>query len=197
MRYGGVRFWVQDLNYIQKAVLNVDAENNCCQSSLTSPRLLCIARSVKASVNFPQDARHETTRPRWYLRRRNERLVSSSGYKGISIAIWDTKEELECPPPPTECAFPTGRSVLDYLEFEGGNSQLWLNFIYLVRRRGGEGVGEVEGEGGFASERARWLPGCRWSRAEITRRLRTAVRIWCVALVLFFFFLLLETRRYG
>lgn len=56
-----------------------------------------------------------------------------SGYKGISIAIWETKDALECPPAPADCAFPTGQSVLDYLQFDGGNRELWLNFIYLVR----------------------------------------------------------------
>ncbi len=53
---------------------------------------------------------------------------------------------LECPPSPAECAFPTGQSVLDYQEFEGGNGELWLLFFYLVRRRG-RGVGRG-GEGG-------------------------------------------------
>ena len=57
-----------------------------------------------------------------------------SGYKGISIVIWETKDVLECPPAPAECAFPTGQSVLDYLEFEGGNGQLWLNAFVLVSR---------------------------------------------------------------
>ncbi|CAM9798121.1 unnamed protein product [Pylaiella littoralis] len=54
------------------------------------------------------------------------------GYKGVSIAIWETKETLDCPPAPALCAFPTGQSVLDYLQIEGGNRQLWLNFIYLM-----------------------------------------------------------------
>lgn len=56
----------------------------------------------------------------------------NAGYKGVSIVIWETKEVLECPPAPEQCAFPTGQSVLDYLEIEGGNDQLWLNFFYLV-----------------------------------------------------------------
>ncbi|CAM9650413.1 unnamed protein product [Scytosiphon promiscuus] len=54
------------------------------------------------------------------------------GYKGISIVIWETKDSLECPPEPEQCAFPTGQSVLDYLEIEGGNEQLWMNFLYLL-----------------------------------------------------------------
>lgn len=56
------------------------------------------------------------------------------GYKGISIVIWDTKDVLECPPAPAECAFPTGQSVLDYLEFDGGNGELWVNTLALVSR---------------------------------------------------------------
>lgn len=54
------------------------------------------------------------------------------GYKGISIAIWETKDTLDCPPAPELCAFPTGQSVLDYLEFDGGNKELLLNVVYLV-----------------------------------------------------------------
>lgn len=52
----------------------------------------------------------------------------------MSIVIWETKDVLECPPAPAECAFPTGESVLDYLDFEGGNEQLWLNALFLVSR---------------------------------------------------------------
>lgn len=55
-----------------------------------------------------------------------------SGYKGISIVVWETKDVLKCPPAPAACAFPTGQSVLDYLEFEGGNEQLFFNAIILV-----------------------------------------------------------------
>ncbi|CAM9147551.1 unnamed protein product [Ectocarpus fasciculatus] len=54
------------------------------------------------------------------------------GYKGISIVIWESKESLDCPPEPAPCVFPTGQDVLDYLEFEGGNRELWLNAVYLV-----------------------------------------------------------------
>ncbi|CAM9150806.1 unnamed protein product [Ectocarpus sp. 6 AP-2014] len=54
------------------------------------------------------------------------------GYKAISIVIWESKESLDCPPEPEPCVFPTGQDVLDYLEFEGGNRELWLNFVYLV-----------------------------------------------------------------
>lgn len=52
----------------------------------------------------------------------------------MSIVIWETKDVLECPPAPAQCAFPTGQSVLDYLEFEGGDGELWLNTLVLVSR---------------------------------------------------------------
>ncbi|CAN0433874.1 unnamed protein product [Ascophyllum nodosum] len=54
------------------------------------------------------------------------------GYKGISIVIWEEAGTLECPASPQQCSFPTGQSVLDYLEFDGGSRELWLNGIYLV-----------------------------------------------------------------
>lgn len=61
------------------------------------------------------------------------RVACNAGYKAISIVIWESKEALDCPPEPAQCVFPTGQDVLDYLEFEGGNRELWLNFVYLVR----------------------------------------------------------------
>lgn len=39
---------------------------------------------------------------------------------------------MDCPPAPAQCAFPTGQSVLDYLNFDGGDEEIWLNVLYLV-----------------------------------------------------------------
>lgn len=55
-----------------------------------------------------------------------------AGFKGVSIVVWEAVDELDCPNP-DNCAFPTGQSVLDYLSFDGGDTEIWFNVWILVR----------------------------------------------------------------